>query len=55
MDKMRFYDLANIEHFDTDEYQIVNKSGRSFAVAESSKGTKCWKAMKKQDDKLRLN
>lgn len=48
MEKLRFYDLAKRKNFDTDEYEIVTKGKRRFAVAESPfSENKCWKATKR--------
>lgn len=52
---MRFYDLKNRKSFETDDYEIRNRGSRTFAVATTENGTECWKIMKSQEPKLRLN
>lgn len=48
MDKLKFYDVVAKKSFETSEYQIINKGGRTFAVAESRDGNKAWRVIKKQ-------
>ena len=50
METLTFYDLRTKKKFKTDEYKIVNKKNRRFAVANSPSGMKSFRAVKKEDD-----
>lgn len=44
-----FYDVKTKSKFSTDNYRVVEKSGRFFAVAKSPAGThECWKVLSKE-------
>lgn len=46
--KMEFYDVKTKGKFSTDAYRVVEKGGRSFAVAKSNAGThECWRVLSK--------
>ena len=46
--KISFYDVKTKSKFETDNYRVVEKSGRYFAVAKSLKGThECWRVLSK--------
>lgn len=48
MDKLSFYDVKTKAKFETDEYDVREKSGRFFAVAKSQAGThECWRVLSK--------
>ncbi len=48
MEKLSFYDVKTKGKFETEEYQVREKSGRFFAVAKSLKGThECWRVLSK--------
>ena len=48
MEKLSFYDVKTKGKFETDQYQVRTKSGRSFAVAKSLQGThECWRVLSK--------
>ena len=48
MEKLSFYDVKSKEKFETDLYEVKEKSGRFFAVAKSLKGTHdCWRVLGK--------
>jgi hypothetical protein len=47
-DKLSFYDVKSKSKFETDEYVLVDKSGRWFAVTKSKSGThECWRVLGK--------
>lgn len=47
--KVSFYDVKTKSSFETDDYRVVEKSGRHFAVAKSPKGThECWRVLSKE-------
>jgi hypothetical protein len=49
-EKMEFYDVKTKAKFSTEEYRIVEKSGRFFAVAKSQAGPhECWKVVSKEN------
>ena len=48
MKKLKFYDLKTKKSFQTDEYDIQTKSGRTFAVACTPSGGKVYRVMKKE-------
>ncbi len=44
--KISFYDVKTKKKFETDSYNIKERSGRFFAVAKSPAGThECWRVM----------
>lgn len=46
--KISFYDVKTKEKFETEEYKIVEKGGRCFAVTKSKKGPhECWRVVSK--------
>lgn len=46
--KMSFYDVKTKKKFDTDDYRIVEKGGRNFAVTKSPAGShECWRVVSK--------
>ncbi|MEK6835529.1 MAG: hypothetical protein AABX55_00715 [Nanoarchaeota archaeon] len=48
-EKISFYDVKTKKKFETDNYKIVEKGGRSFAVAKSPAGThECWRVTSKE-------
>jgi hypothetical protein len=50
MPKLTFYDVKTKAKFDTEQFRVVEKSGRNFAVAKSLAGThECWKVLSKAD------
>lgn len=46
MEQLNFYDMKTKQKFATNNYKIVSKSGRRFAVANHN-GTECWRVMGK--------
>lgn len=54
-EKLSFYDVKSKSKFETDEYRVVEKKGRFFAVAKSPSGThECWRVLSKvQAEKLK--
>ena len=48
MAEMEFFDVKTKKKFKIEEFRIVTKSGRNFAVAKSPAGThECWKVVSK--------
>lgn len=48
--KISFYDVKTKKKFETDNFKIVEKGGRNFAVAKSPAGThECWRVVSKDD------
>ena len=48
MEKLSFYDVKSKKKFTTDDYRIVTKKGRRFAVAKSKSGPhECWRILGK--------
>lgn len=48
-EKISFYDVKTKKKFETDNYKIVDKGGRNFAVAKSPAGThECWRVVSKE-------
>ena len=48
-EKISFYDVKTKKKFETDDYKIVDKGGRKFAVAKSPAGThECWRVVSKE-------
>jgi len=46
---VEFYDVKSKKKFSTNEYRIVEKSGRNFAVAKSQSGPhECWRVVNKE-------
>ncbi|MBI2632563.1 hypothetical protein HYW75_06155 [Candidatus Pacearchaeota archaeon] len=46
--KMEFFDVKTKNKFQTEDYKIVERSGRFFAVAKSPTGThECWRVVSK--------
>lgn len=54
-EKLSFYDVKSKKKFETDQYKIVEKKGRWFAVAKSPSGDyECWRVLSKdQAQKLK--
>lgn len=54
-EKLSFYDVKTKQKFETDEYKVVERKGRFFAVAKSQAGNhECWRVLSKvQAEKLR--
>ncbi len=54
-EKLSFYDVKSKKKFETDEYRVVEKKGRYFAVAKSKTGPhECWRVLSKdQAEKIR--
>ncbi|AJF62432.1 MAG: hypothetical protein QT11_C0001G0283 [archaeon GW2011_AR20] len=47
--KISFYDVKTKKKFETENYKIVDKSGRKFAVSKSPAGThECWRVVSKE-------
>jgi hypothetical protein len=47
-EKLDFYDVKTKKKFKTDDYKMVKKSGRSFAVTKSPTGSyDCWRVVSK--------
>jgi hypothetical protein len=53
--KLSFYDVKSKKKFETDNYRVVEKKGRYFAVAKSPAGShECWRVLSKdQASKLK--
>lgn len=48
-EKLEFYDVKTKSKFQAEEYRVVEKSGRFFAVAKSPSGPhECWKVLSKE-------
>ncbi len=46
--KLSFYDVKTKKKFETDNYKVVERKGRFFAVAKSPTGThECWRVLSK--------
>jgi hypothetical protein len=46
--KLSFYDVKTKKKFETDKYDVRDKSGRFFAVTKSLAGThECWRVLGK--------
>ena len=54
-EKLSFYDVKSKAKFETEEYDVREKSGRYFAVAKSRSGThECWRVLSKvQAEKMK--
>jgi len=49
-EKISFYDVKTKKKFETDEFRVVEKKGRFYAVAKSEAGThECWRVLSKFD------
>jgi len=47
-EKLSFYDVKTKAKFETDNYRVVEKGGRFFAVAKSLEGPhECWRVLSK--------
>lgn len=47
-EKIEFYDVKTKKKFSTEDYKIVEKGGRFFAVAKSPAGPhECWRVVSK--------
>jgi len=47
-EKISFYDVKTKKKFETDNYRVVDKSGRKFAVTKSPAGShECWRVVSK--------
>jgi hypothetical protein len=48
MEKLSFYDVKSKSKFDSDAYQVREKSGKFFAVVKSPVGPhECWRVLGK--------
>lgn len=47
MPKLKFTDLKTKKPFETDDYKIVSKSGKNFAVAISPSGKESYRIVSK--------
>ena len=46
--KLSFYDVKSKSNFETENYEIREKGGKSFAVTKSPSGTyECWRVLSK--------
>lgn len=46
---MEFYDVKSKKKFSTEDYRLVEKGGRNFAVAKSQSGPhECWRVVSKE-------
>ena len=46
--KLSFYDVKTKKKFETDDYRVVEKGGRNFAVTKSPAGShECWRVISK--------
>lgn len=46
--ELEFFDVKTKNKFKTNEFKIVNKGGRNFAVAKSKSGPhECWRVVSK--------
>ena len=48
METLSFYDLKSKKKFSTDEYKIVVKGKRRFAVSDAPSGIKSWRILGKE-------
>ena len=49
-EELSFYDVKSKEKFLTDEFEVREKNGRFYAVAQSKAGThECWRVLSKVD------
>jgi hypothetical protein len=47
-EKLSFYDVKSKSKFETDDYEVREKSGRFFAVTKSQAGEhECWRVLSK--------
>ena len=46
--ELKFYDMKKKKAFTTDDYKVVNKSGRRFAVAQAPSGCDAYRIMGKK-------
>jgi len=47
-EKLSFYDVKSKSKFESDEYEVREKSGRFFAVTKSQSGShECWRVLGK--------
>ena len=47
-EELEFYDVKTKEKFKTDDYEVRQKGGRNFAVAQSEEGEhECWRVVSK--------
>ena len=47
-ENLEFYDVKSKQKFKTNDYKIVNKGGRMFAVTKSKSGPhECWRVVSK--------
>jgi hypothetical protein len=47
MEKLKFFDLSKKKAFITDQYKLVVKKGRNFAVATNPSGKESWRIIAK--------
>ena len=54
-EKLSFYDVKSTSKFESDEYDVRERSGRFFAVTKSQSGPhECWRVLSKvQAEKLK--
>ena len=49
-DKLSFYDVKSKSKFESNEYDVREKKGRTFTVTKSQQGThECWRVLSKAD------
>ena len=49
-EELSFYDVKSKEKFLTNEFEVREKNGRFYAVAQSKAGThECWRVLSKAD------
>ena len=48
-ERISFYDVKTKKKFETEDYRIVDKGGRKFAVSKSPAGPhECWRVVSKE-------
>jgi len=47
MPRLSFFDMKGKKKFETDDYSVINKSGRRFAVANAPSGVKAYRIVGK--------
>ena len=51
MKTLKFFNLKERKSFESNDYEIVEKKGRKFAVAHSPTGTESWRIVSKDFNK----
>ena len=46
---LRFYDLKKKEKFETDNYEVIERNNRFYAIAKSSSDNDCWRIISRKD------